>query len=115
MNPNTCPGFGDPETWGEVTDPRDPRYVEDESNLCDYDDPTLDIVDLRNAAKDRQGAMSEAMFALSELRRALPCPPTARVAVVLARLHDLLEEECPEDIEAFALRMHQEWLRKVSA
>jgi hypothetical protein len=115
MNLATMPGPGDEITWGEVTDPRDPRFHDDESDVCDYSDPTLDIDDLRCAAKDRQGAMSEAMFALSELRRALPCPPTARVAVVLARLHDLLEEECPEDIEAFALRMHQEWLRRVKA
>jgi hypothetical protein len=115
MNPNTCPGFGDPETWGEVTDPRDPRYVEDESNLCDYDDPTLDIVDLRCAAKDRQTEAYEAMCALSEMRRAIAANDAARIAVVFARLHDLLEEECPEDIEAFALRMHQEWLRRVKA
>ena len=115
MNPNTCPGFGDPETWGPVTDPRDPRFPESESDVCDYDDPTLDIDDLRCAAKDRQGAMSEAMFALSELRRALPCPPTARVAVVLARLHDLLEEECPDGISANALAHHREWLRRVKA
>jgi hypothetical protein len=115
VNLATMPGPGDEVTWGEVTDPRDPRYVEDESDVCDYDDPTLDIDDLRCAAKERQCAMSEAMFALSELRRALPCPPTARVAVVLARLHDLLEEECPADIEEGAVRSHQEWLRKVKA
>jgi hypothetical protein len=115
MNLAYLPGKGDPETWGSVVDPRDPRYPDDDSNVCDYDDPTLDIDDLRCAAKDRQTAAYEAMCALSEMRRAIAANDAARIAVVFARLHDLLEEECPDGISTNALAHHQEWLRRVKA
>jgi hypothetical protein len=115
MNPNTMPGPGDEITWGEVTDPRDPRFPEPESDVCDYDDPTLDIDDLRCAAKDRQTEAYEAMCALSEMRRAIAANDAARIAVVFARLHDLLEEECPDGISANALAHHRDWLRRVKA
>jgi hypothetical protein len=55
------------------------------------------------------------MCALSEMRRAIAANDAARIAVVFARLHDLLEEECPEGISANALAHHREWLRRVKA
>jgi hypothetical protein len=111
VNPKDCPGLGDVATWGEVMDCRDPRFVEDDSEVVDYDSPEYTLSDLRGAAQDRQCDASAAMYALSELRRSLG-QPTARVQKILTRLHTLLSEDCPEGVEAAALRSHQAWMQE---
>ena len=37
------PGYGDPETWGPVTSPLDPRYVEIDDYESDFEPDWEDI------------------------------------------------------------------------
>ena len=51
MNAAQMPGMGDPETWGPVMHPNDPRQPEP----CDEGDSTLDLLaDLRGWIDDAE-------------------------------------------------------------
>lgn len=55
MNAAQIPGIGDPETWGAILHPNDPRMPE--PNDAEGDDGTLDLIaELRGLVDDAESA-----------------------------------------------------------
>lgn len=53
MNPAQIPGIGDPETWGAILHPNDPRMPEPDD--AEGDDGTLDLLaELRGLVDDAE-------------------------------------------------------------